>query len=81
MMQGWIGLDVGGTGIKAGLVVDGRIVAERKLPTDCSSDRAILEQLAHLVEELMVAADTESAREDRVAVPGSVDGRGSRWRC
>ena len=79
MMQGWIGLDVGGTGIKAGLVVDGRIVAERKLPTDCSSDRAILEQLAHLVEELMVAADTESVQVGGtgVAVPGSVDsGRG-----
>ncbi len=74
MHQGWIGLDVGGTGIKAGLVVDGVIHVERKVATDRASDMAICEQLHVLVKDLMAAGNGQiQIGGVGVAVPGVVD--------
>lgn len=72
--SGWIGLDVGGTGIKAGLVVDGEVLFERSLKTGVSSDKAILEQLLSLSSELINdAGKMYSVAGIGVAVPGTID--------
>lgn len=71
---GWIGIDVGGTGIKAGLVIDGEVLFERRVKTDVTSDTAILQQLLSLAEALIKAAgDTCNVAAIGVAVPGTID--------
>lgn len=74
MQLGWIGLDVGGTGIKAGLVVAGDVVVERYVPTDRKSDLLICEQLYGLVQDII--QDSQGRYEIvgiGLAVPGAVD--------
>lgn len=71
---GWIGLDVGGTGIKAGLVVDGEVLCERSMKTNVSSDRAILEQLLCLSQDLALQAKDQCRLAGiGVAVPGIIN--------
>ncbi len=71
-----LGVDFGGTRIKAGLVQDGRVlrVAERDTPAE-SGPRAVLERICEAVFEL-------EPRPTRVgvAIPGEVDASGRCWR-
>uniref|UniRef100_UPI0012ED9FEC ROK family protein n=1 Tax=Calditerricola satsumensis TaxID=373054 RepID=UPI0012ED9FEC len=55
----WIGVDIGGTAIKAGVVDEGgRIVEKREIPTATHEgpDR-VLERLVNLIVELKSVAD------------------------
>jgi len=71
----WIGLDVGGTNIKAGVVdTNGHVHYQHTIPTDTSSDRMIVKQLIGLCRELTCkASGTHNLQAIGVAIPGSVD--------
>src|SRR6187551_127000 len=70
-----IGVDFGGTGIKAGIVEDGKIVkaAECATPQTGNPDD-VLDAIARLVLEL-----DSSPRSVGVAIPGEVDPQGRCW--
>lgn len=70
-----IGVDFGGTGIKAGIVVDGKIVrsAECATPQTGKADD-VLDAIARLVLEL-----DPKPRSVGVAIPGEVDPQGRCW--
>ncbi len=70
-----IGVDFGGTGIKAGIVEDGKIVKAVDCPTpQTGKAEDVLDAIARLVLEL----DTKP-RSVGVAIPGEVDPQGRCW--
>ncbi len=70
-----IGVDFGGTGIKAGIVEDGKIVKSKECPTP-QTGRAedVLDAIARIVLEL-----DSKPRSVGVAIPGEVDPQGRCW--
>lgn len=70
-----IGVDFGGTAIKAGIVEDGRLVREvdTPTPTDVPADE-VLSAIARLVRELDPRPEGVG-----VAIPGEVDANGRCW--
>ena len=69
-----IGVDFGGTRIKAGLVQDGKVVSEVACPTRGGA-KAILDAIAALVKQLAPQPQTVG-----VAIPGEIDDSGRCWR-
>ena len=70
-----IGVDFGGTGIKAGLVSAGKIVSSAEVPTPVQAGpEAVLDAIAQAV--LEVDANPSSVG---VAIPGEVDAQGLCW--
>jgi glucokinase len=70
-----IGVDFGGTGIKAGIVVDGRVVRSASSPTPKGVPaETVLDTIARTVLELDPAPKSVG-----VAIPGEVDPAGRCW--
>ncbi len=70
-----IGVDFGGTGIKAGIVQDGKIVRSAECPTpQTGSADDVLDAIARLVLELDPKPESVG-----VAIPGEVDPEGRCW--
>lgn len=70
-----IGVDFGGTGIKAGIVVDGRVVRSASSPTPKGVPaEVVLDTIARTVLELDPAPKSVG-----VAIPGEVDPTGRCW--
>jgi len=73
-----IGIDIGGTAIKAGIVSRaGRVISQLGVPTETAGPAAVFDQIASILATLCDAADTTP---DRLAglglgVPGIVDPR------
>src|SRR5690606_19941221 len=70
-----IGVDFGGTAIKAGIVQDGRIIKSTECPTPkTGSADDVLDAIARLVLEL-----DPNPKAVGVAIPGEVDSGGRCW--
>lgn len=69
-----IGVDFGGTGIKAGIVQDGRVLKSVECPTPKGSAEDVLDAIARLVLEL-----DPKPKSVGVAIPGEVDPAGRCW--
>lgn len=69
-----IGVDFGGTGIKAGIVEDGKIVASAECPTPKGGPDDVLDAIARVVLELDPKPTSVG-----VAIPGEVDPAGRCW--
>lgn len=69
-----IGIDIGGTSIKAGLVKDGRIVAWRSVltDTDAGADK-IISDIAGMVNELKIEAGDKVITGVGIGCPGAVN--------
>ncbi len=69
-----IGVDFGGTGIKAGIVQDGKVLRQVECLTPQGSPEDVLDAIARLVLEL-----DPNPRSVGVAIPGEVDPAGRCW--
>lgn len=68
-----IGIDLGGTNLRAGLVEDGRVVASRAAPTPANeTPEATVEAIAALVQDLAAGSDEPVG----IGAPGLVDPAG-----
>ena len=73
----YVGIDVGGTNLKAGLVDEtGRILAVERTPLDFQGPEAFAATLAELSQAVMAAGGAEPAQVEYVGVglPGAVSG-------
>mgnify|MGYP000659795422 CR=1 FL=1 len=73
----YVGIDVGGTNLKAGLVDEtGRILAVERTPLDFQGPEAFAATLAELSRAVMAAGGAEPAQVEYVGVglPGAVSG-------
>lgn len=68
-----IGIDIGGTGIKAGLVENGKIISSRKVPTRVNDGAdAIIDDIAKIVVELKEEAAPAVVTGVGIGCPGAI---------
>lgn len=79
MKQYYVGIDVGGTFIKGGLIdCSGKIYAQRKIPTEAKAGaKIILDQIAKMIDGMLTDAKIEKKEIGGIGmgIPGLIDSR------